>query len=589
MILIFDLDGTLLNTIDDLGYACNYALEQTGYPTHPIADYPRMVGNGINNLIRRALPEAERTEANILRVRANFVPYYDDHNCDCTRPYEGIPELLNSLKAQGHQLAVASNKYQAATEKIVTRFFPGIFDVILGEREGVERKPNPQIVYDILTFTNNHLPISIHQSPLYIGDSLVDRDTAQNANVPFIACSWGFVPRAQLVEAGVTRIIDKPEELLLDVYVQQEILPQYDAFDGGHKRDHAETVIRESIKLARANHADETMAYVIAAYHDLGLKFDREKHHIHSGQILMADEHLRKWFSEEQLLTMRDAVEDHRASGKNPPRTIYGAIVAEADRQIDPLTVIHRTMAYSQKLYPDGDFDTLYQRSLDHLHEKYAEGGYLKLWLNSERNVQGLAQLRAMIHNEQELRRLCREWFDNEIISDRQEKVLRYLDEHNIPFTTYNHPEGKTIEEAKRWWHDDGSIHCKNIFMRNHKGDQHYLICFPCDYDLAIHDIEHWLKDVLVSQGLRAPGKLSFASPERMMRYLGLEPGSVSPFGLINDTEHHVILFLDSRLKDAESLSFHPNDCRGTVVISQAAFQQYLSCVGNKVEYIQTT
>ena len=151
-----------------------------------------------------------------------------------------------------------------------------------------------------------------------------------------------------------------------------------------------------------------------------------------------------------------------------------------------------------------------------------------------------------------------------EIISERQEKVLRYLAEHDIPFSTYNHPEGKTIEEAKRWWHDD----------------------FPCDYDLAIHDIEHWLKDVLVSQGQKAPGKLSFASPERMMRYLGLEPGSVSPFGLINDTESHVILFLDSRLKDAASLSFHPNDCRGTVVISQDAFQRFLATLGNKVEYI---
>lgn len=408
MTIIFDLDGTLLNTIDDLGYACNYALEQTGYPTHPIADYPRMVGNGINNLIRRALPLDQQTEENILRVRAYFVPYYNEHNCDYTRPYEGIPELLAALKSQGHHLAVASNKYQAATEKIVNHFFPGVFDVILGEREGIERKPNPQIVYDILsTFT-------FHLSPLYIGDSLVDRDTAANANVPFVACSWGFVDRDVLIENGVGRIIDKPEDLLLDVYIQQEILPQYDKFDGGHKRNHADTVIRESLKLARAYDADETMAYVIAAYHDLGLKFDREKHHIHSAEILMADEYLPNWFTEEQLMTMRDAVEDHRASGKNPPRTIYGAIVAEADRQIDPLTVIHRTMAYSLKLLPDADFDILYQRSLDHLHEKYAEGGYLKLWLNSERNVQGLAQLRALIHNEPELRRLCREWFENQ-------------------------------------------------------------------------------------------------------------------------------------------------------------------------------
>lgn len=207
MTIIFDLDGTLLNTIDDLGYACNHALAQAGYPTHRIDQYPRMVGNGINNLIRRALPETERTEENVLKVRAFFVPYYDAHNCDFTRPYEGIPELLNMLKSQGHLLAVASNKYQAATEKIVTHFFPGIFDVVLGEREGIPRKPDPQIVYDILAQSND-------RQVLYLGDSLVDRDTALHAQVPFVACSWGFVPREQLLEAGVSRLIDHPAALL---------------------------------------------------------------------------------------------------------------------------------------------------------------------------------------------------------------------------------------------------------------------------------------------------------------------------------------------------------------------------------------
>ena len=217
MIIIFDLDGTLLNTIDDLGYACNYALEKTGYPTYPIEAYPAKVGNGINNLIRRALPEAERTEENIQKVRAYFVPYYNEHNCDYTRPYEGIEAVLKTLKTQGHLLAVASNKYQAATEKIVEHFFPNVFDVILGEREGVERKPNPQIVYDILdrcakrTKTAN----AEGQKTLYIGDSLVDFETAKNANVPFVACSWGFVAREKLVEAGIEHIIDKPEEILL--------------------------------------------------------------------------------------------------------------------------------------------------------------------------------------------------------------------------------------------------------------------------------------------------------------------------------------------------------------------------------------
>jgi len=203
--------------------------------------------------------------------------------------------------------------------------------------------------------------------------------------------------------------------MTLEQYIEQTVLPQYDAFDGGHRRDHALTVISESLKLAREHGADERMAYAIAAYHDLGLRIDREKHHIHSGEILMADTNLRQWFTEQQLLVMRDAVEDHRASSKNPPRTIYGAIVAEADRQIDPETVIRRTMAYSLRLFPDGDFETLYQRSLEHLHEKYAEGGYLRLWLDSERNVQGLKKLRAIIRNEDELRALCQAWYDENV------------------------------------------------------------------------------------------------------------------------------------------------------------------------------
>lgn len=197
----------------------------------------------------------------------------------------------------------------------------------------------------------------------------------------------------------------------LEQYIEQSILPQYESFDGGHKRDHAEAVIQESLVLARQHGADEQMAYVIAAYHDLGLRFDRETHHIRSGEILLADQTLRQWFSEEQLLLMRDAVEDHRASGKNPPRTIYGAIVAEADRQIIPQTVIARTMAYSAKLYPDGDFETLYTRSREHLLEKYAEGGYMRLWLNSERNVRSLEELRAIICDEPRLRELCEEWY----------------------------------------------------------------------------------------------------------------------------------------------------------------------------------
>ena len=214
MIIIFDLDGTLINTIDDLGQACNHALSACGFPTHKIEDYPRLVGNGINRLIERALPEEHRNEATVLRLREYFVPYYDKHNCDLTRPYKGIPELLQALKAAGHTLAVASNKYQAATEKIVAHFFPNTFDVVLGERENIPRKPDPQIVRDILAyFTDNRYPITDSRI-LYIGDSLVDAETAKAAGATLVLCTWGFCTEAQLKTAQPNYMIQHPLELL---------------------------------------------------------------------------------------------------------------------------------------------------------------------------------------------------------------------------------------------------------------------------------------------------------------------------------------------------------------------------------------
>lgn len=212
MLLIFDLDGTLINTIDDLGQACNHALSACGFPTHKIEDYPRLVGNGINKLIERALPEEHRNEATVFRLREYFVPFYDQHNCDLTRPYDGIPELLQTLKAAGHTLAVASNKYQAATEKIVAHYFPNTFDVVLGEREGIPRKPDPQIVWDII---HRLSPLASNLSPIYyIGDSLVDAATAKAANLPFVACTWGFCTQKQLAQAQPNYMIHHPSEIV---------------------------------------------------------------------------------------------------------------------------------------------------------------------------------------------------------------------------------------------------------------------------------------------------------------------------------------------------------------------------------------
>ena len=210
-LLIFDLDGTLLDTVADLANATNWALEQCGYPTHPVDAYYQFVGNGISKLFARALPAALSTENNVLRIRSLFVPYYNEHNADCSRPYPGVIELLNELQSRGVLIAVASNKYHEATVKLVRHFFSGInFAAILGQREDVPIKPAPDIVYDILQGTG----IDTEQA-LYVGDSGVDMQTALNAGVESVGVTWGFRSEEELNESGAVHIVHSAEDILL--------------------------------------------------------------------------------------------------------------------------------------------------------------------------------------------------------------------------------------------------------------------------------------------------------------------------------------------------------------------------------------
>ena len=208
-LIIFDLDGTLLNTIADLAQSTNHALQTLGYPAHPESAYHFMVGNGINKLFERALPEGEKTEENVLRVRREFIPYYDVHNADKSRPYPGIPELLDQLQETGMQLAVASNKYQSATTKLIAHYFPTIrFTAVFGQREGVNVKPDPTIVHDILDIAK----VS-KEEVLYVGDSGVDMQTAANAGVTACGVTWGFRPRAELETFHPDHIVDAANEI----------------------------------------------------------------------------------------------------------------------------------------------------------------------------------------------------------------------------------------------------------------------------------------------------------------------------------------------------------------------------------------
>ena len=209
-LVIFDLDGTLLDTIADLAAAANHALQQLGYPTHPVDTIRTYVGNGINKLLERSLPEAERNEEKVMQMRSHFVPYYDKHNADLSCPYPGIVALLEELQHRGVMIAVASNKYQAATTELIKHYFPTIgFIEVLGQREGIAVKPDPTIVFDILKKAEVQ-----PEEVLYVGDSGVDMQTAINSGVDAVGVAWGFRPKAELESFCPKGIIDKAEELL---------------------------------------------------------------------------------------------------------------------------------------------------------------------------------------------------------------------------------------------------------------------------------------------------------------------------------------------------------------------------------------
>jgi len=195
-------------------------------------------------------------------------------------------------------------------------------------------------------------------------------------------------------------------------FIETEILPRYTAFGKSHGLRHVTRVIRNSLELVRVTGADIDMVYTIAAYHDLGMEGPRAIHHLTSGKILMADQRLRRWFSPEQLNIMKEAVEDHRASASKQPRSIYGKIVAEADRDLDPDEVFARAVQYGLENYPEKGKEEQWQRFRDHMGEKYSVHGYIKLWIPGSPNEQKIKQVRATIANEQQLRAEFEKWYE---------------------------------------------------------------------------------------------------------------------------------------------------------------------------------
>lgn len=206
---IFDLDGTLLYTLEDLANSVNYAMEQSQYPTHSIDEVRNMVGNGVKVLIERAVPSGTSVEET-LRALSIFQQHYLIHNQDTTRPYEGIMEMLNALKQAGKKVAVVSNKFDKATKALCDKYFPGLIDIAVGENEaaGIRKKPYPDMVMEVM----QELGVSADES-VYIGDSEVDIDTARNASLPCITVLWGFREKDFLKEKGATCFVTSPLEI----------------------------------------------------------------------------------------------------------------------------------------------------------------------------------------------------------------------------------------------------------------------------------------------------------------------------------------------------------------------------------------
>ena len=209
-------------------------------------------------------------------------------------------------------------------------------------------------------------------------------------------------------------MITNTPSLDLVEFVETQILPKYAEFDRAHNREHVTRVIRSSLDLVKITGADINMVYTIAAYHDLGMSGHRADHHIRGGKILERDARLKKWFSPEQIKIMKEAVEDHRASASRAPRSIYGKIVAEADRDIEPQVVIRRTIQFGFGHYPELDKEGHWKRFLEHMNNKYSKDGYLKLWIPGSPNAKKLSELRNLIEQPVELRKAFDQIFAEE-------------------------------------------------------------------------------------------------------------------------------------------------------------------------------
>ena len=260
-------------------------------------------------------------------------------------------------------------------------------------------------------------------------------------------------------------------------FLEQEIVPRYDAFDAGHRRDHVLYVMQESQNLAQYYPTvRRDMLLVAAAYHDLGMEVGRKVHHIESARIVREDKRLTQWFTPQEIETIAQAAEDHRASSDHDPRSIYGRIVAEADRQIDGDTIIRRTIQFSFKHYPGLSKEENYQRLLEHMAEKYDEGGYLKLWIPESSNAKRLQEFRKLLHQPEALRRKFDEIYDKLTQQENMTTILK----PGIPVALCSDHAGFATKQAVIEYLKENNIEYKDFGTYSEESCDYPDFAHPC-------------------------------------------------------------------------------------------------------------
>lgn len=408
--VVFDFDGTLVDTAPLIVATMQASIAELGLPPRSAEECRATIGLRLEDVPSALWADREGLgEEYAATYRRLFERLKREHPVRC---YPWVLETLRALHDAGFGMAIASSRNSSSLADYAREFgITELFSMMVGGDDVAHGKPAPEPVEKICAELGWKA-----EETLVVGDAVFDVLMGRNAGARTCAVTYGNQSREELADALPDYLADTFAAVLpiacgvdadLVDYVEARILPRYDAFDGAHRQDHARTVIAQSLKLARQfNEADTDMAYVVAAFHDLGLAHGRERHHLDSARIMREDEFLSRRFSPEQISLMAEAAEDHRASSKHAPRSLYGLIVAEADRLIDADTIMRRTIQYGLANYPELDREGQYQRAAEHLREKYGHGGYLRIWIEGSDNARRLEALRAIIADPASLRAL---------------------------------------------------------------------------------------------------------------------------------------------------------------------------------------